>query len=288
MSADHLLYQMDQPGHSNEWFDFDNSFDVNSGYLDSDPNSVNSISPQDYTLPFPEMDANWDFSGFCAPFPDPTNYGNSMDHGIVNTMNAVGNGATMFGNPTLSPDLGLDPISDDFLHGTQEHSQYDWASSIRQMVEDTAAADPSCLSSKAKRRDASIAIHLQRLRGASIEREISSGSNTSFSSPSWSDYVQEEMSPMPPVGPAMMIPSASDKSTPVSSESDPAAGGMELVLDLNMNATTNLPKKQKPRSQAQKQNYIKVRKHGACEKHRKQHKRVGFLFRAVDHVLTFV
>lgn len=287
MSADHLLYQMDQPGHSNEWLDFDNALDFNSGYLDSDPNSVNSISPEDYFLPFPEMDANWDFSEFCAPFPDPINYENSMDYGVGNTMNAVGNDSTMFANPTLSPDLGFDCFNGDFGHGIQEHSQYDWASSIRQMVEDTAAADPSCLSSKAKRRDASIAIHLQRLRDASTEYEISSGSNTSFSSPSWSDYVQEATSPMPPVGPAM-IPAVSDQSTPVSSESDPVPGGMELVLDLNMNATTNVPKKQKPRSQAQKQNYIKVRKHGACEKHRKQHKRVGFPFLAIDHVLMFV
>lgn len=73
----------------------------------------------------------------------------------------------------------------------------------------------------------------------------------------------------------LVTPTVSDDSASASPESDPAAGGMEFVLDLNMNATTNVPKKQKPRSQAQKENYIKVRKHGACEKHRKQHKRVG-------------
>jgi hypothetical protein len=50
---------------------------------------------------------------------------------------------------------------------------------------------------------------------------------------------------------------------------------MEMVLDLNMNATANVPKKQKPRSQAQRENYIKARKYGACEKHKKQHKRVS-------------
>ena len=58
----------------------------------------------------------------------------------------------------------------------------------------------------------------------------------------------------------------------------PPPGGMEMVLDLNMNTAANVPKKQKPRSQAQKENYIKARKYGACEKHKKQHKRVSFPF----------
>lgn len=57
-----------------------------------------------------------------------------------------------------------------------------------------------------------------------------------------------------------------------------------MVLDLNMNATTNLPKKQKPRSQAQKENYIKARKFGACEKHKKQHKRVSIDLPALSRV----
>lgn len=278
MSADNLLYQMDHPGYSNEWFDFDNSFEFNSGYLDSDPNSVNSISPEDYSLPFPDMDPNWDLRGLCdSSFPDLVNYENQMDHVMDNTMHAFGatKDSTGFGNTTLSSDLGFDSFNGEVEHGIQDHDHYnDWVSSIRDVVEATAAADPSCLSDKAKRRDASIAIHLQRLQDTSIEREITSDSNTSFPSPSWSDFVQESMASLP-ANVGSVTPTITDNSSPVSPESDSVAAGVELVLDLNMNATTNLPRKQKPRSQAQKQNYIKVRKHGACEKHRKQHKRVG-------------
>lgn len=283
MSADHLLYQMEHPGHSNEWFDFDNSFDYTSDYLDSDPNSVNSISPEYYTLPFPDMDPNWDLPMdlFSAPsFPDMVNHDAPIDPVLGAPMDAVGpinHTSPAFDNTSLSPDLGLcDPAFNGDLGLNQDHDQLNyWTSSIRHMVETKAAADPSCLSSKAKRRDASIAIHLQRLQDPSIERELSSDSNTSFSSPSWSDFLQETRSSMPATLGPLVTPTVSDDSASASPESDPAAGGMEFVLDLNMNATTNVPKKQKPRSQAQKENYIKVRKHGACEKHRKQHKRVG-------------
>jgi hypothetical protein len=55
----------------------------------------------------------------------------------------------------------------------------------------------------------------------------------------------------------------------------PVSGGVEMVLDLNMNARAFLPKKQKARTKAQRENYINVRRNGACEKHRKRHKKVS-------------
>jgi hypothetical protein len=147
-----------------------------------------------------------------------------------------------------------------------EYNPYDSTIAFRNLVEAQAAADPRVASIKEKRREASIALHLQRLCDATaLDLEMSSDSNTSFSSPSWSDYVRESTSPQPA--------RPSGENTSVAEASPP--GAMEMVLDLNMNATANVPKKQKPRSQAQKENYIKARKYGACEKHKKQHKRVS-------------
>lgn len=257
MSADHLLYQMGHPG-QNDWFDFDNSFDYASGYLDCAPDAVNSISPEDYSLPFNDLDT----------FPDLVNFDQAFDEAMKTTPAPMSGTIPMFGDATMSPDSGLFP---DFDTSCQQN-HFDWTSSLRDMVDARAAADPSCLSTKEKRRDAGIAVHLQRLHDVS-EREVSSDSNTSFSSPSWSNFVRDSTSPTPQSTSAITSFSAED-STPMSSDSDPTPGGMELVLDLNMNAPSNLPKKQKPRSLAQKENYIKARKYGACEKHRKQHKRV--------------
>ncbi|EEP81264.1 predicted protein [Uncinocarpus reesii 1704] len=53
----------------------------------------------------------------------------------------------------------------------------------------------------------------------------------------------------------------------------PVTGGVELVMDLNMNAATTLPRRHRPRTQAQRERYLAVRNRGACEKHKKQHKR---------------
>lgn len=177
---------------------------------------------------------------------------------------------------TLSPDPALfdSTANYDAFYDIQENDQVtDWTSSIRHMVEAQAAADPSCLSTKAKRRDASIAIHLQRLHNSPADGEISSDSNPSLSP--WSDFIRDtDSATTAQVGSVITPAISTDDSTSASPDPDAAGRGVELVLDLNMNATANLPKKQKPRSQAQKENYIKARKHGACEKHRKQHKRV--------------
>ncbi|KAL1961459.1 hypothetical protein VTO42DRAFT_187 [Malbranchea cinnamomea] len=53
----------------------------------------------------------------------------------------------------------------------------------------------------------------------------------------------------------------------------PVTGGVELVMDLNMNVATTVPRKHKPRTQAQRERYLAVRSQGACEKHKRQHKR---------------
>nr|KMM71056.1 hypothetical protein CPAG_07363 [Coccidioides posadasii RMSCC 3488] len=77
---------------------------------------------------------------------------------------------------------------------------------------------------------------------------------------------------------AAFTTSVSTPSSDVPSKQQPAArppvtGGLELVMDLNMNAATSLPRRHRPRTQAQRERYLAVRSRGACEKHKKQHKR---------------
>lgn len=241
--ADQFFYT-DMPGQV-EFVGFDQFLDLSSTYGDDHSATVNSTSP-DMGLSYDADMLGDEFSQHA--YPTMTNDDFSQD-------------------PFLdqSTDMGLMSESTPAFDNAMFH---DYASfDFRQMVEAQAAADPRIASAKEKRREAAIALHLQRLCDATaLEVDMSSDSNTSFSSPNLSDYTYESFSPQ--------SDSASPKHTSAPPPTQPS-GSMELVLDLNMNATTNLPKKQKPRSQAQKENYIKARKYGACEKHKKQHKRVS-------------
>ncbi|GMG08978.1 unnamed protein product [Aspergillus oryzae] len=277
MSADQLLYSMGHSSQGDEFFDFDNFFDIPSDYVDSNPTSVNSISPKDFDLTYNDLDgSNWD-SGLdmCTQFPftDFVNHEPSFQEYFGDSANAepVVDPNDILQLPSTSPSEVF--VGSEFdnawlpgAHGYDDH----YYSTIRHMVESQAAVDPSCSSKKEKRREAAIALHLQRLQDAPLpETDMSSDSNTSFPSPQWSVSHDPACA-----SPATTSLSDSTKSpTPPSADATP--GGIELILDLNMNTPANLPRKQKPRSRAQKENYIKVRKHGACEKHRKQHKRVS-------------
>ncbi|WEW60207.1 hypothetical protein PRK78_005692 [Emydomyces testavorans] len=68
-------------------------------------------------------------------------------------------------------------------------------------------------------------------------------------------------------------PRSEISSKPQQTSQLPVTGGVELVMDLNMNAATSLPRRHRPRTQAQRERYLAVRNRGACEKHKKQHKR---------------
>ncbi|KAJ5155959.1 hypothetical protein N7492_008762 [Penicillium capsulatum] len=239
-----------------DWVDFDQFLDIPAG--DDHSAMAPSTSPE-MALPYDADILGGDMPEFMQPvFPDSINHGISQENFPA----------------TQSPNVGLMPEATPMFDNAMfdGYQPYDESFQFRQMVEAQAAADQSVASIKEKRRDASIALHLQRLcDAAALDLDLSSDSSTSFSSPSWSEYMRESISPQPA--------SSSPEHTPVP---PPAAGngGVELVLDLNMNTTTNLPKKQKPRSQAQKENYIKARKYGACEKHKKQHKRCNCLEKA--------
>lgn len=201
---------------------------------------------------------------------------------------------------------------------------------FRDLVQAKAAADSRCLSQKTKQRDASIALHLQRLRAACDETEQLLGNpaeepetadsnfgsqmisacgdeteafqtpmsnynveNTTAACSSSGGYCSVQNSPPESScsGPSQRslpeLSSCSDSfststTQPPSTTQTPAGpqevhenGAMEIVLDMNMNPSNCLPRKQRKRSKAQKERYQNVRKHGACLKHKKLKKLVS-------------
>lgn len=231
-----------------EWIDFDQFLDLGPTYGDDHSASATSVSP-DMSLSYGADMFGSDLPDLGdSPFPDMANYPIPQQSFLADQ----------------SPNVGIMPEPTQGFDNAGFYG-YDSTYDFREMVQAQAAADSRVASMKEKRREAAIALHLQRLCDATaLDLDMSSDSNTSFSSPSWSEYRRDSISPQPS--------SSSPEQAPMAMPCGNTA--MEMVLDLNMNATTNLPKKQKPRSQAQKENYIKARKFGACEKHKKQHKRV--------------
>ncbi|PYI30053.1 hypothetical protein BP00DRAFT_416725 [Aspergillus indologenus CBS 114.80] len=287
MSADQLLCQISQTTPDEEWFDFNNSFDIPSGCLDSNATSIDSVSPRDFDLAFPDLgECNWGATPTACPenlFSEFVSYDGPYETYPGLSLNSPQIGLSA--NDAIQP---LPTLSDQELAGLtfddawpQEatYPEDPFYASIRQMVEAQAMADSGCSTLKEKRRDASIAIHLQRLHEASSSEFVPSTSSTTFPSPCWSGSAQSSTGSCatPANGSS---PDMSEKDQVTTPQASPSSGAMELVLDLNMNTTTNVPKKQKPRSKAQKESYIKVRKYGACEKHRKQHKRCNCLEKA--------
>ncbi|KAJ5888548.1 hypothetical protein N7495_008589, partial [Penicillium taxi] len=263
--SDQYFYS-DVTSQSNDWLDFDRLLNFQTDCGDDHLASANSVSPE-LSLPYDAEMVN-DLPDLQSAFSDMINYD-------LPQANLLADGSPIVG---LMPD----PASAFDQVAYQNYQPYDMQFDFRQMVEAQAVTTPGNASLKEKRREAAIALHLQRLCDATaLDLDMSSDSNTSFSSPSWSDYMQESIS--------SHSTSASPEPRPTSpstSGNGAGAGAMEMVLDLNMNATTNVPKKQKPRSQAQKENYIKARKYGACEKHKKQHKRCNCLEMAATRAET--
>ena len=270
MPPDQVMFQTGLGDHSpeNEWLDFDHFFQFPSDESGSDPTSVTSISPKDLDLTYTESDmSGWESQAQWCPdasLADWMSVDPSLDMGNSWDAGAVPNPADMFQLPAISS-------TDESSAWVQDVPALDdpFYSLLRDMVESQAAVDPRASSDKEKRREAAIAIHLQRLQDASlVDLNPSTDSTTSFSS---------GCSVAPSSATAATTPpsESSHKSPAPVAGGNLSCGGMEIVLDLNMDTATNLPRKQKPRSRAQKENYINVRKHGACEKHRKQHKRVS-------------
>ncbi|KAL5360224.1 hypothetical protein BJX96DRAFT_165005 [Aspergillus floccosus] len=270
MNADQLLYQMDHSSTQNEWYDFENFFEFPSGCLDSNSTSVDSISPKEYDLSYNDVEGlEWDSAQL--PVSDMVSYESSfVDQALgMSDLNADPNDFLQFPPQSPKEDLAAPALSNTLPFDIPSNAD-SFYSTLRLMVESQAAVEPHGSSQKEKRRDAAIAIHLQRLQGTSIPDLELFPEAPGFPSPP--GFSSAHCGPSESPASVSLSESTSKSSTPPSVP-DSTPGGMELVLDLNMNTPANLPRKQKPRSRAQKENYIKVRKHGACEKHRKQHKR---------------
>ncbi|EGD86407.1 hypothetical protein H112_07344 [Trichophyton rubrum D6] len=194
------------------------------------------------------------------------------------------------------------------------------ASAFKDLARARAAADPRPISRKQKQRDASIALYLERLRDTCNEAvaALNSGANNTTAmghSAAWFNSNQVSMSSQPSSSGASSfstsspsegytefhsqsqstrssVPSQSptlDQSRPQFQQPSPPAppsGGIELVMDLNMNTATSLPRKHRPRTETQRQRYLAVRNQGACEKHKKQHKRCTCIDKEIPLVST--
>ncbi|KAL4775764.1 hypothetical protein BDW60DRAFT_214453 [Aspergillus nidulans var. acristatus] len=280
MSADQLFYPLDFSGRQDEWLDFDAMFQLPSEYLDSIPTSVESVSPRDLEQPFTDTEfLNWESDpAMCsqAMFPDFVGYDvpvEELGHSAMAFQPFINPNDVLRQAPSF-PNQSVDPV---FEH-TCLPDAHDF-SAFRDLVESQAALDSRCYSQKEKRRDASIALHLQRMQDELFsEINTPSLSSNHLSSPDWSEPSLEVTPECSFLAPTTSTVAESQTSPPAGPQS--GAAPMQLVLDLNMNATTNVPKKQKPRSKAQRENYIKARKYGVCEKHRKQHKRCNCLEKA--------
>ncbi|KAH8693916.1 hypothetical protein BGW36DRAFT_212649 [Talaromyces proteolyticus] len=149
---------------------------------------------------------------------------------------------------------------------------------FRPAVDNWAAGDARARPMKEKRRDAAIDFHIQRSSSAphyphslpAKPQQASDAHSASYSRESSQESFTEKPQSVGSVSHATPGSSRSEQF----SEGTP--GSMELVLDMNMNAATQLPKKQRKRTKAEIEDYINVRRNGACLKHRKQHKKVIF------------
>jgi hypothetical protein len=280
--------------YANEMVDFEAfiNFDADGcdGCLDKQAGSVGDLSPQDQS-----------FSTECSDLQDMQ----SCDFESLPLESALMNGpfaedSPVFSSPRTSPhaldariadgyscqDTHLAPLNP--ADGVRSVSfLQETSAAIRDLVYARATVDPRCASMKEKRRDAAIALHLQRLSEEYQHDMLLSDSDLGYHSPSGDNFYTESFSPrssqdsLPGLSSTVSSYSPSTPTSALSSEQafQSPSGGVEMVLDLNMNAATRLPTKQRPRTKAQIESYINVRRNGACEKHRKQHKKVGIHLR---------
>lgn len=255
---DNLLYTMPPSGSSylDEWFDFDNSFDF----------QMPSISFDDVSITFADS---------TSP---PMGNGNEIDPKPKFTLDV---NSEVVPHPEPSQSSSLDfAMAENGCDANSGDAFVNWSPPTWPQASDNI--------------EESFGVHLQDLRNLQdatdeADRGELSYLNTRVASSCWSDFVQDLSSPEPQstsVSPSSH--SAETVSTPSSVANPVPCHGVEMVLDKNMNVATNLPRKQKPRSLAQKESYVKVRKYGACDKHRKQHKRVSLFLLFFWQLIPFI
>ncbi|PGH08768.1 hypothetical protein AJ79_05867 [Helicocarpus griseus UAMH5409] len=203
-----------------------------------------------------------------------------------------------------SPDMALAGSASPSSDFNDSNLRLDWVkATLKDIALARAAADPRPVSHKRKQIDASIALYseLQNDIGTGFHQEQysygqpmtwqqsststtgSSFDSNSFSqtgSPGSSTCTVPELSSSSNAG-TESAPAKTSSGAPQS-----AAGGVQMILDLNMNEATSLPRKHRPKTQEERQRYIAVRKQGACEWHRKQRKRCTCVDKTASPVTT--
>lgn len=276
-----LFHELEEEGIQADTDAFNYSINHFDGSTPSFFNSVENLSSIDQNLDigwlnmldmqFPQLEEGFEDQGIVPQ--EQISFGNIMEwpqESVMSIANAP------FDDGGVQHNLS---VAEEFLtQGTS--SIQDPAQAQLQAV-----ADLSSASIKEKQRDAGTADHLQGLGDA----------DANYTEPPLDPRIERSLSPryggfepgsVPHDQPPQSGFSANYYPAPRSASSSmaaldaplapPVSGGLEMVLDLNMNASTLLPKKQKPRTKAQRENYINVRRNGACEKHRKRHKKVRY------------
>ncbi|KAJ9298638.1 hypothetical protein DTO271G3_3605 [Paecilomyces variotii] len=276
------LSPMDTKGSTNHYFDMDADFQFLGCDMESDllPN-LYDFDTTFGALEGCENQVESESNVVNGVVPSVQTIRNSFESNSASPQSASDFTTPSFDNAYLSQyDTPLDADEQSFLQLT---------SAIRQLVHAKADASPNCAPNKEKRRDAAISLHLQLLQDFPVDERciVSDSSVSGHSFDPCSEFLSCADSPLSGTNSFSMespVQATKSPSTPSSSacvskrESQRTASrcanqGIELVLDLNMNETASGPKKQKPRSQSQRESYINARRNGACEKHRKQHKR---------------
>ncbi|KAF3479994.1 uncharacterized protein GIQ15_06970 [Arthroderma uncinatum] len=303
------------------WDNFD-SFDsidsipvgVDAALAHATPNAFDSLLA-DCSLPLDGQAASSSSSNFTVS-PDALNISSNLP---LYPTNEMAFNASSFGSFEASFDASLAAV-EAAPTPARDHCQLAFeqvASAFKDLARARAAADPRPISRKQKQRDASIALYLDLRNTCNVadavddsaswfdpaqvpmssQRSSSGGSSfstsngfSSSSSPSetfveFYSQPQSSRSSVPSRSPATE-PSRSQTQSQQPSPPAPHPGGVELVMDLNMNAATSLPRRHRPRTETQRQRYLAVRNQGACEKHKKQHKRCTCVDRTIPATTT--
>ncbi|OJD14681.1 hypothetical protein AJ78_05005 [Emergomyces pasteurianus Ep9510] len=163
-------------------------------------------------------------------------------------------------------------------------------STLKDLALTRAAKDTRPVSQKTKRIDASIELYLQLQNdfGTGFQEQCDPTSQTmvwqhsststtgsSFDNNSFSltGSPVSSTSTVPELSPRSCTRAGSASAGPSTVPQPSATGGVQMILDMNLNETTSLPRKHRPKTQEERQRYIAVRRQGACDWHRKQRKR---------------
>ncbi|OAX85537.1 hypothetical protein ACJ72_00075 [Emergomyces africanus] len=200
----------------------------------------------------------------------------------------MGQASPNFSSPdTTFADTALPSVDSD-----DSNLRLSWVkSTLRDLALARAAKDTRPVSQQTKQMDASIELYLQLQNdiGSGFQEQCDPAAQTmvwqqSSTSTGGSSFDNNSFSATGSPGSSTgtvpeLSPTSSTRAGSTSAGTSRAAaqpsttGGVQMILDMNLNETTSLPRKHRPKTLEERQRYIAVRRQGACEWHRKQRKR---------------